>query len=136
MHYRSSGTDPAPRTSHSGPLSFRLASSWFLSTKSNWFIGEKPKVNVTLDQIRSASDCVLASWVNDPQVIDRELCEEVLINRKKENLISRKKRNSTEEQVDVSTFNARTDISADAKHIAGRIVLNLWIICIVVPLVI
>jgi hypothetical protein len=35
---------------------------------------------------------------------------------------------------DNSPFDPRTDISADAKHIAGKIVTHLWILFVLLPI--
>src|ERR1700722_6559124 len=75
-----------------------------------------------------ASDQELAKWANDPDCIEMELCAKEVSRRSLRNSERRK-------DLEEKPFDPRTEVSADAKHIANKIVMNLWIIFIVLPIV-
>jgi len=89
--------------------------------------------------IESGSDEDLERWATDPNCIEMELCAKLLAERiakrggEEAELQSRKaaKRDELQEH----PFDPRTEVSADARHVASRIVTHLWILLFVIPLV-
>lgn len=86
----------------------------------------------------SAED--LQKWANDPNCIEREQCAQVLAKRL---AVAEAQRVAREKQLgekrialQEDPFDPRTEISADARHIAARIVKNLWIIFVLLPVVV
>ncbi|HXB70975.1 MAG TPA: hypothetical protein VNY05_22260 [Candidatus Acidoferrales bacterium] len=112
------------------------------------------------DRIRQATKQELEKWANDSNCFDTELCAAELADR--QNRSERKQgwdtvfkkegqllnRNPVEGQLlperklpwstkgsEEHSFNPRTEVSADAKYIASRIVKHLWIIFVLLPFV-
>jgi len=87
------------------------------------------------EALNQASDEQLQDWANDPECIEQKECAAHLNRR----LIERAKRKeelaAKREQLQDNPFDPRTEISADAKHIAGRVVTHLWILFVALPLV-
>jgi len=65
--------------------------------------------------INGASKDQLDQWASDPKCNQRVICAEL---------------KTKEEEVDIADFpfDPRTEVSADARHIAERIIKHLWII--------
>jgi hypothetical protein len=97
----------------------------------------------------SRSDEELLRLANDPLCIEREKCGAFLEQRsaKRERYqaaVSEQKSKADAERAarleakrrDLSDnpFDARTEISADAKHVASRVVLHLWILFVLLPI--
>jgi uncharacterized protein YeaO (DUF488 family) len=104
-----------------------------------------------------ASDEELEKWAHDPNCIEMEECAkqwaERLEKREKdaaERLEKREKavadeqraiaaeqqrRSELRRELEDNPFNPRTEVSADAIHIASRIVAHLWIIFVLLPFV-
>ncbi len=77
-------------------------------------------------RIRTATDQELEQWAADPNCYEREVAANKLAERR--TLRGESDRNKP--------FDPRTEISADARHIAGRIVTHLWIILVLLPCII
>ena len=87
-----------------------------------------------------ASDQQLENWAHDPNCIEMEACANALSER-----LAKRERREVErpaaivvprEESQDSPFDPRTEVSADAKHIAGQIVTHLWMILVLLPFVI
>jgi hypothetical protein len=94
----------------------------------------------TDDRVHS-SDMQLEQWAADPNCLEAEECAALLAERR-----AKREQEKAEQEVQAAAarlfnrdevrdnpFNPRTEISADAKHIAGRIVTHLWIIFVLLP---
>jgi hypothetical protein len=81
----------------------------------------------------------LRKWADDPNCIEREECAQILNDK----IAAEENRyKETQQRLEVKRsellqdpFDPRTEISADARHIAGRIVKHLWIIFVLLPVV-
>ncbi len=81
----------------------------------------------------------LQKWADDPNCIEREQCAQIV----KERLAAQEAQRLEQEQrlagkraeLQSNPFDPRTEISADARHIAGRLVTQLWIIFVLLPVV-
>ena len=79
-----------------------------------------------------ATDAELEKWGADPNCYEMDACARVIADR----LIKRRIDGAAKrEELRVNPFDPRTEISADAKQIAGRIVSHLWILFVLLPLV-
>jgi hypothetical protein len=97
------------------------------------------KYSVGKWDLDNASVVTLEKWASDPLCIERDICAERLasrgINRQAlQAIIAGEK----EERLAVAAvpFDPRTEISADARHIAGRIVKHLWILFVLLPFIV
>jgi len=86
-----------------------------------------------------ASDAELEKWATDPDCIEMEICAESLAKRIAEREAERAGLESAlaakcQKLID-DPFDPRTEISADAKHIASRIVTHLWILFALLPVI-
>lgn len=97
-------------------------------------------------ELQSYADADITEWANDPDCIDREKCAAELVRRAKvrtdREAAEEKQRLAVEERLSnkrsllaSDPFDPRTEVSADARHIAGRIVTALWVIFVLVPFV-
>ena len=90
------------------------------------------------NRIEQASRTELERWSVDPACAQRELAANELVSRRNppppDIASAGPKPVVVEPQAPV--FDLRTEVSADAKYIAGRIVTNLWIIFVVLPFII
>ncbi len=81
----------------------------------------------------------LQRWSEDPNCIEKEECARILAERlvKEEALrLEREQRLAAKRGLlEENPFDPRTELSADARHIASRIVTNLWIIFVALPFV-
>jgi hypothetical protein len=79
-----------------------------------------------------ASDEDLAKWAADPHCNQKLICSEALSTRDE-----KRRAEATRKLADLraNPFDARTEVSADARYIAGRIVKHLWVIFVVLPFV-
>jgi len=88
----------------------------------------------------------VTEWANDPACIDRERCASELERRAKiradRDAAEEKQRLAVEERLAkkrsllmTDPFDPRTEVSADARYIAGRVVTALWVIFVLVPFV-
>lgn len=104
--------------------------------------------------MRQATQPTLEQWARDPNCIEMELCVKELAERK----AKREKRDAElqaaqadrpaqlqaaqaewlaqrRQQLEDNPFDPRTEVSADAIYISGRIVKHLWIIFVLLPVV-
>ena len=99
-----------------------------------------------LNNERETSEEELELWANDPACIERELCAVALANRRKLRQEREFAKDHAEEfaaqkiaerrqRLEASPFDPRSEVSADAKHIASRIVTHLWILFVLLPAV-
>jgi hypothetical protein len=112
--------------------------------ENNQYHIPKEATQAVEDRIRQASKRELEKWANDPTCIEMESCGKELERR--QNPVERQPDHTVEGSAEKrlpwsrkgadDSFNPRTDISADAKHIASRIVTHLWIIFVLMPFVI
>lgn len=88
----------------------------------------------------NANDEQLEKWGTDPDCIEKDACAVFLAERR-----ARQDRNASaliaaraakREELQANPFDPRTEISADARHIAGRIVKHLWILFVLLPFII
>jgi len=99
-----------------------------------------------LDDVNRVSDQELERLAHDPNCIETEDCAKALAKR----IVSREKREAAQQAAIVAEsqrrsevrkeladnpFDPRTEISADARHIASRIVKHLWISFVLLPVV-
>jgi hypothetical protein len=84
--------------------------------------------NVPEWQMSGASIQELDKWANDPACQNAKVAADARDIR----IVEREKQRQELEQ---NPFNPRTEISADAVHIAKRIVTHLWIIFVLMPFV-
>jgi hypothetical protein len=114
------------------------------------------------DRIRQASRRELEKWSDDPNCFEMELCAKEFARRQSPSepvapapepypgYSDALKSSGAREQVQAvwgvadqrptsqwqdNSFNPRTEVSADAKYIASRIVKHLWIIFVILPFV-
>jgi hypothetical protein len=89
------------------------------------------------DRIRQASRQELEKWANDPRCFEKGLCVQEIAARGADRERRETERPPTrlKDPEERRPFDPRTDISADAKHIASRIVKHLWIIFVLLPFV-
>jgi hypothetical protein len=116
-----------------------------------------------VERIRFASDQELEKWAQDPDCHEMEMCANVLAERRAEREKSSVERLVKHENADeveqlaqpdvqleaastpvsyqkrqesqVNPFDPRTEISADARYVAGRIVKHLWILFVFLPVI-
>ena len=96
--------------------------------------------------IDNADSSALEQWADDPNCVQSELCAAELEKRRKkreaitetEKAVDEAERSrlaKRREKLESYPFDPRTEVSADAVHIAGRIVKHLWIIFVLLPVV-
>jgi hypothetical protein len=99
-----------------------------------------------LDGVQPVSDEELEKWAHDPNCIEMEVCAKALAERsaRREKDAADKRaameaeiqrRSEVRKELADNPFNPRTEVSADAIHIASRIVKHLWIIFVLLPFV-
>ena len=86
-----------------------------------------------------ASDAELEKWATDPDCIEMEVCAEALAKRIAEREAERVGHEAAlaakRQELQDNPFDPRTEISADAKHIASRVVTHLWILFVLLPVI-
>jgi len=90
-----------------------------------------------LNRIEQASRAELGHWSVDPGCAQRDLAAGELERRRNPLLrqaVVAQSKSAVVERMEPA-FNPRTELSADAKYIARRIVTNLWIIFVLVPFI-
>jgi len=89
--------------------------------------------------IHGATRQDLEKWANDPNCIEMDICAKKLAER--EGRLYQPARTAEEQRLagkedgEDDPFNPRTEVSADARYIATRIVTHLWIIFVLFPVV-
>ena len=81
----------------------------------------------------------LEKWASDPTCPERGICIEIITRRtaKREAKEQAESERISERRklIEANPFDPRTEVSADAVHIAKRIVTHLWIIFVLLPFV-
>ena len=97
------------------------------------------KYHADLSQSWSVTDAELKKFANDPDCINAETCAAALAKRIAEREEAQRRqdegRATKRAELQDNPFDPRTEVSADAAHIAGRIVKHLWIIFVLLPVV-
>jgi hypothetical protein len=89
----------------------------------------------------------LDKWASDPNCDEMEICANLLIERGGERdkvmakleaarVAESQRLSERRKELETTPFDPRTEVSADAKHIASRIITHLWILFILVPVII
>ncbi len=90
--------------------------------------------------LRAISDSQLEKFATDPDCIEQEACTKALAERfakrKRDAEEQRATRAAKREELQDNPFDPRTEVSADAKHIASRIVFHLWVLFVLLPFVV
>jgi hypothetical protein len=90
-------------------------------------------------RLQKASVEELEKWAHDPNCIEMEACTKALAarfaSREKYQAAQAAKHAVKQKELQDNPFDPRTEISADAIHIASRIVKHLWIIFVLLPFV-
>jgi hypothetical protein len=100
------------------------------------------------DALAWAPDKDLEKWAHDPNCIEMEECAKTLARRRQLNdpavqeaagqaamEAEQQRRSEVRKELEDNPFDPRTEVSADAIHIASRIVKHLWIIFVLLPFV-
>lgn len=97
------------------------------------------KYHASLTQLWSVTDDELQKWANDPDCIEQSRAAELWAQRTAEREEAKRRRDEAHAakraELQDNPFNPRTEVSADAAYIAGRIVKHLWIIFVLLPIV-
>ena len=95
--------------------------------------------NGDITALKHFSPARVREWASDPNCIERAECAaylETFEEKYKTELAQDAARlTARREELQQNPFDPRTEVSADAKHIAGKIVTNLWIIFVALPFV-
>jgi hypothetical protein len=90
-------------------------------------------VNYTDRQIREASDKQLEQWASsDSNPYNQQLATDALTKRKANRELIEDVRGVAPQ---LALFDPRTEISADARYIAGKIIKHLWIVFVLLPVI-
>jgi len=87
------------------------------------------------DAVTRASDEQLQKWASDPDCIEQEQSAAHLKWRLDERAKRKEELAAKRQELQDNPFDPRTEVSADARHIARRIVTHLWILFVALPLV-
>jgi len=128
-----------PSAGKRGTISLQEEEAWFLVAKE-----KSTKYSVSTDSWSLSESCVsdeqLEKWATDPNCIQKETCADALAKRlaKRESDKAERQaaRAAKREELRDNPFDPRTEISADARHIAGKIVTHLWILFVLLPIII
>ena len=86
-----------------------------------------------------SSDEELEKWATDPDCIEKDQCAAFLAERRGRQAKLRAERDEfrarKRAELQDNPFDPRTEVSADAEHIASRIVKHLWMIFVLLPIV-
>jgi hypothetical protein len=85
--------------------------------------------------VTSASDEQVQKWASDPDCIEQEQAAAHMKWRLAERAKRKEELVAKRQVLQENPFDPRTEVSADAKHIAGRVVTHLWILFVALPLV-
>jgi hypothetical protein len=95
-----------------------------------------PHSSSTRAVIEDATEFQLQQWANDPNCYQQAHCAAELQRREAKQVSSSEQLDEPRKQLQERPFDPRTEISADALHIANRIVAHLWIIFVLLPFVV
>jgi hypothetical protein len=87
------------------------------------------------EAVNRASDEQLQEWASDPDCIEQEQSAAHLNCRLAERAKRKEELAAKRQELQDNPFDPRTEVSADAKHIASRVVTHLWILFVALPLV-
>jgi hypothetical protein len=87
------------------------------------------------EAVTRASDDQLQQWASDPDCIEQEQSAAHLNWRVAERAKQKEQLAAKRQALQDNPFDPRTEVSADAKHIASRVVTHLWILFVALPLV-
>jgi len=87
------------------------------------------------EAVTRASDEQLQKWASDPDCIEQEQSAAHLKWRLAERAKRKEEMAAKRQELQDNPFDPRTEVSADAKHIARRVVTHLWILFVALPLV-
>lgn len=90
---------------------------------------ERYHAEITDWRLHGASEAQLQQYSTDPNCIEMEEWARILADRKA-------KRDAARVALLDNPFDPRTEISADAKHIAGRIVTHMWVLFVLLPFIV
>ena len=86
-----------------------------------------------------ATDEVLERWATDPNCVEMELCAKVLAERLAKRKSDKAEREATlaakRKELQDNPFDPRTEVSADAKYIAGRIARHLTMLFVLLLII-
>jgi len=90
------------------------------------------------------SDEQLEKWAVDPNCVEAQACADELAKRRERirekhqaaQEAERQRLSKKRQALQDDPFDPRTEISADARHIASRIVTHLWILFVLLPVII
>jgi hypothetical protein len=89
-------------------------------------------------ELNKHPDEVIEKWATDPRCIEKEICAEFLVKRRELRATAKALRDEQQaakrRDLADNPFDPRTEVSADARHIANRIVANLWILFVLLPI--
>jgi hypothetical protein len=89
-------------------------------------------------QMEFQSNEKLEQWAADPNSIEQEACAAFLAKRKSYQAAElsevQTQRALKRKEMEENPFDRRSEVSADAKHIANKIVVHLWILFVALPL--
>lgn len=84
-------------------------------------------------------DDQLEKWAADPNCIEQAECAAFLTQRKErqaaESAEFQAKRAQKRKELEENPFDPRNEVSADARHIANKVVIHLWILFVALPVV-
>jgi hypothetical protein len=85
------------------------------------------------------SNAQLEQWAADPNCIEQAECAAFLTKRKEGEAAElaeiQVQRASKRKELEENPFDPRSEVSADAKHIANKVVTHLWILFVALPIV-
>jgi hypothetical protein len=97
------------------------------------------KYHASLSQLWAFSNEELEKWATDPNCIEKDECAAFLSKRLAEQARLQAERDEARTrkraELQENPFDSRTEVSADATYIAGRIIKHLWIIFVLLPVV-
>lgn len=89
-------------------------------------------------QMEFQSNEKLEQWAADPNCIEQEACTAFLAKRKSHQAAElaeeEARRTAKRKELEENPFDPRSEVSADAKHIANKIIVHLWILFVALPL--
>ena len=90
-------------------------------------------------EIEYQSDAQLEQCAADPNCIEQAECAAYLAKRRQQQAGELAKLQAEwalkRKALEENPFDPRNEVSADAKHIAGKVVLHLWILFVALPIV-
>jgi hypothetical protein len=87
------------------------------------------------EAVTSGSDEQVQKWASDPDCIEQEHAAAQMQWRLAERAKRKQELAAKRQELQDNPFDPRTEVSADAKHIARRVVTHLWILFVALPLV-